>query len=62
MKLEVQDMLPEHLLSLEREKKILSELDHPLMIKFIEEFTYKNEQWIITDFVSGGTLKDILDK
>ncbi len=55
-------MLPEHLLSLEREKKILSELNHPLMIKFIEEFTYKNEQWIITDFVSGGTLKDILDK
>ncbi len=42
--------------------KILSEVDHPFIIKFIETFEFKGLQWIITDYVSGGTLKDILDK
>ncbi len=50
------------MLSLQRELKILREGNHPFIINYIEEFTYDDYQWIVTDYMSGGTLKDILEK
>ncbi len=43
-------------LSYETELTILKITNHPFIIKFIEEFEYKERQYIITEYIAGGDL------
>jgi serine/threonine protein kinase len=43
-------------LGYDRELAILQEVNHPFLMKYIEEFVYKvtNRLCIITEFIAGG--------
>jgi serine/threonine protein kinase len=43
-------------LGYDRELKILQEIDHPFVIKYMEEFVYKDKLCIVTKFANGGDL------
>lgn len=47
-------------MSFNHEIKILRELDHPNLIKFIEIFLTNENIYIITEWYSGGSLKDFI--
>lgn len=49
-------------LSYQRELEALKELSHPFVIKFIEEFDYKDNYYIITNLASEGNLDKLMDK
>ena len=47
----------------ERELQILKEADHPFIIEYIEEFSYKKKQLcIVTKFASGGDFEKFMNK
>jgi len=48
------------LLYFENELKILRELDHPNVVKFIEIFVSKEKMFLIMDYYSGNTLKEYI--
>lgn len=50
----------QNLLYFENELKILRELDHPNVVKFIEIFVSKEKMFLIMDYYSGNTLKEYI--
>lgn len=38
---------------------VLSKLDHPNIIRFYEVYEYKNNQYLVMEFMEGGSLRDI---
>lgn len=45
-----------------REAETLQKLDHPNIVKFIDEFEYEGQYVIVMEYVSGGNLQDLLKK
>jgi serine/threonine protein kinase len=40
----------------------MKECNHPLAIKYIENFLYLNQLCIVTSYASGGNLRELIDK
>ena len=49
-------------LGYDRELKILQETTHPFVVKYMEEFFYKDRLCIVTQFASGGDLDSLMRK
>ena len=49
-------------LSVEREIKLLENLHHPHVITYYNSFREKNNFYIITEYINGGSLLDLLGK
>ena len=49
-------------LSVEREVKLLENLHHPHVITYYNSFREKNNFYIITEYINGGSLLDLLEK
>jgi serine/threonine protein kinase len=48
--------------SYDRELSILQKTSHPFVVKFIEEFLYKDKPIIITELASEGDLAKFMEK
>lgn len=46
----------------EREGEILRQLDHPNIVKVLETFNDNDQHFIVMEYVSGGSLRTLLDK
>jgi serine/threonine protein kinase len=49
-------------LGYDRELQILQETSHPFVVKYMEEFVYKDRLCIVTKFASGGDLDTLMKK
>ena len=56
-------MDPNERLGYQRELQILKGTSHPFIIKYKDEFLYKeNNSCIVTQFASGGDLKSMMER
>ena len=46
----------------ELEAKALAKLDHPNIVRILDYGKYKGQPYLVMDYISGGTLKQRLDK
>ncbi len=59
----IADMNSKDQLGIQRELKIMREVDHPFIVKFIEEFDYKQKNLcIVTKFAPGGDLEKYIQQ
>ena len=52
----------EHLLRFEREAILLAKLNHPNIINVYEYFIFESNYFIVSEYISGGNLKEFLLK
>lgn len=45
---------------LAREGAILQAMDHPNILKYRDYFKYKGSNWLVTDYIAGKTLEDLI--
>ncbi|KAE9555339.1 hypothetical protein FO519_001421 [Halicephalobus sp. NKZ332] len=57
---DTQTLDPENLMKIEREIKLLQKLNHPFIIKLYEVIRLERYWYIITEYVGGGELFDML--
>src|SRR5574341_2028105 len=53
---------PEMVERFAREGKALRQLNHPNVVKMLDAVQEKGQHYLIMEFVSGGSLRDDLDK
>ncbi|MEM7131857.1 MAG: protein kinase [Chloroflexota bacterium] len=53
---------PEFVQRFKRESEVLRELDHPNIVKMLATFEYEGQQNIVMEYVSGGSLRDLLNQ
>ena len=46
----------------ENEKRVLQMIDHPFIVKFLDEFMIDGKQCIIMELAEKGSLKGLIDK
>ncbi len=47
-------------IGIEKELKILRSIDHPLIIKYVEEFFYNNKLCIVTEYASEKDFEHLI--
>ena len=52
-------MSPEDKLGIERELEIMQKSNHPFVIKYYENFIYKEKVCILTELATGGNLEKL---
>lgn len=62
LKLEVMHTTPDILERFEREADALRMLNHPHIVKVLASFAEADHHYIVMEYVSGGSLRDIMDK
>ena len=53
---------PQEYLEVEREIKLLENLNHPHVIKYFSSFRENDDLYIITEYINGGCLYDLMKK
>jgi serine/threonine-protein kinase len=53
---------PDSLERFRREAETLRQLDHPNIVKFVDAFNYGGQYVIVMEYVSGGSLHDLIKK
>jgi len=53
---------PEDVKQVQREITALKELNHPNLVEFFGMFELRNEMYIVTEYVSGGTVRNSIQK
>ena len=46
----------------EREIKLLEDLDHPHVIRYFTSFTENNNFYIVTEYINGGSIDNLIKK
>ena len=59
-KMSLGDMITVEEIGIKSELKILQSINHPLVIGYVEEFTYKNLPCIVSNFASDGDLESFI--
>jgi serine/threonine protein kinase/tetratricopeptide (TPR) repeat protein len=62
LKLEVMHSTPDVLERFEREADALRMLNHPNIVKVLASFSETDHHYIVMEYVTGGSLRDILDE
>ncbi|MBV7334797.1 protein kinase [Chloroflexi bacterium TSY] len=53
---------PEFVQRFQRESEALRQLDHPNIVKMFAAFEHEEQQSIVMEYMSGGSLRDLLDQ
>ncbi len=51
-----------HLERFQREGELLRQMDHPNIVKLLDTFEDNGQQFLVMEYVSGGSLRDLLNK
>ena len=53
---------PQEFLEVEREVKLLENLNHPHIVTYFSSFRENNDFYIVTEYINGGNLFDLMKK